>query len=135
MNVQFNELNEITDEALIYAVIIAKYKNHWILCKHKERTTWEIPGGRREQGEPILDTAKRELYEETGAIEFNIKPICIYTVNGTSGLLCFASVDVLGKLPDSEIEKVDIFDEINIEWTYPDIQPKLLSYFRKKYNV
>jgi 8-oxo-dGTP diphosphatase len=134
MNVKFNELSEIKDEDLIYAVIIARYQNHWILCNHKERTTWEIPGGRREPGEPILDTAKRELYEETGAIDFNIKPICIYTVNGTSGLLYFASVDVLGELPDSEIEKVDLFDELNIEWTYPNIQPELLDYFKKNYD-
>lgn len=134
MNVKFNELNEIKDKDLIYAVIIARYQNHWILCKHRERATWEIPGGRREPGETILDTAKRELYEETGATKFDIKPICIYTVNGTSGLLCFASVDVLGELPDSEIEKVELFDELNVEWTYPNIQPNLLDYFKKNYD-
>lgn len=134
MNVKFNELSEIKDEDLIYAVIIARYQNHWILCKHKERTTWEIPGGRRELDEVIMDTAKRELYEETGAIKFDIKPVCVYTVNGTSGLLCFASVDELGELPDSEIEKVNLFDEIDVEWTYPNIQPKLLDYFKQNYD-
>ena len=31
-------------------------------------------------GENILETAKRELQEETGAIKFEIKPICVYSV-------------------------------------------------------
>lgn len=31
-----------------------------ILCKHRERTTFESPGGWREPGETISDAAKRE---------------------------------------------------------------------------
>ena len=53
-------------------------------------------------GEDILETAKRELQEETGAIQFDINPICVYSVTGknsvnetgeeTFGLLCFAEI-------------------------------------------
>ena len=25
----------------------------WVFCRHKERNTWEIPGGHREMGEAI----------------------------------------------------------------------------------
>ena len=32
--------------------------------------------------EDILSTAKRELMEETGATDFTIKPICVYSVKG-----------------------------------------------------
>lgn len=65
---------------LKFAVIIARHNGKWVFCKHKERNTWEAPGGHREDGEDILETAKRELYEETGAITFDITPICIYSV-------------------------------------------------------
>ena len=72
--------DEIDDRLLKFAVIIAKTDNKWVFCKHRERETFEIPGGHRENGEHILDTAKRELYEETGALEYSIKPICVYSV-------------------------------------------------------
>ncbi len=70
----------VEDELLKFAVIISKSNGKWVFCKHKERNTFEFPGGHRENKEDIFDTAKRELYEETGATEFTIKPICVYSV-------------------------------------------------------
>ena len=82
-------------------------------AKHKERNTWEAPGGHREDGEDILETAKRELYEETGAITFDITPICIYSVTApdnfdgmeTFGKLFFSDIHTFEKELHSEIEK------------------------------
>ena len=81
--------------------------------KHKERDTYEVPGGHREPGEDILETAKRELQEETGAIQFDMKPICVYSVTGknrvndtgeeTYGLLCFAEITEFDKELHSEM--------------------------------
>ena len=70
-----NFYDSINDSMLKFAVIIARHNGKWVFCKHKERNTWEAPGGHREDGEDILETAKRELYEETGAITFDIKAI------------------------------------------------------------
>ena len=77
-----NFYDNINDKSLKFAVIISKYNGQWVLCKHKNRDTYEIPGGHREVGETIDDTAKRELHEETGAIDFSIKPVCVYSVTG-----------------------------------------------------
>lgn len=53
---------DTADNSLLkFAVIISKSDNKWVFCKHKERNTFEVPGGHREHGESILDTAKREF--------------------------------------------------------------------------
>lgn len=130
----------VADELLKFAVIISKSNGKWVFCKHKERNTFEVPGGHREIGEAIFDTAKRELYEETGATEFDIKPICVYSVtadnnfNGeeTFGMLYYAEITAFEKELHSEIEKIILTDELVDNWTYPEIQPKLLQKAKEK---
>ena len=125
----------IDDSKLKFAVIIAKKEGKWIFCKHKERNTYEIPGGHREPGEKIDDTARRELYEETGAVDFDIRPVCVYSVTAkdnfdgeeTFGMLYYADVRTLEEELHSEIEKIVISKELPDDWTYPLIQPKLLA--------
>lgn len=76
VEVKFYE--NVADELLKFAVIVAKTENKWFFCKHKERDTYEVPGGHREAGENIFETAKRELREETGAIDFILNQyVCI----------------------------------------------------------
>lgn len=130
-----NFYDSITDSMLKFAVIIAKYHDKYVFCKHKMRNTWEIPGGHREKDEDIFETAKRELYEETGAIVFDIMPICVYSViapnnfNGveTFGKLFFADIHQFENELHNEIEKIVITDKLPTNWTYPEIQPKLIE--------
>ena len=56
-----NFYDSIDDSMLKFAVIIAKHNGKRVICKHRERSTWDVSGGHREQGEDILETAKREL--------------------------------------------------------------------------
>ena len=118
------------DRILRFAVIIARSGGKWVFCKHRERDTLEIPGGRREPGKAILETARRELREETGAERFHLRPICVYAVvreGGEScGLLCWAEIEALAPELHCEIEKTLLMEGLPERWTYPDIQPELL---------
>lgn len=129
--------NDIEDHLIRFAVIASKSQGNWVLCKHRERSTYEFPGGHRDDREDILSTAKRELYEETGAIEYSIKQISIYSICGndgviennleTFGMLYFADILKFEELPGFEIEKIEFFNNLPDNWTYPEIQPKLLE--------
>ena len=130
--------DQIEDELLQFAVIIARTKGKWVFCKHRERDTYEVPGGRREAGETILETAKRELREETGAIDFTLKPVGVYSVKGKTrynqneedekfGMLFVADIFSFENELHNEIEKILICDQLVENWTYPDIQPRLLE--------
>ena len=61
-----------------YVVVLSEYEGNILLSRHKKRTTWETQGGHIEFGEEPLEAAKRELYEESGAIDFEIEPLCDY---------------------------------------------------------
>ncbi|MBK1813190.1 NUDIX domain-containing protein [Clostridium sp. YIM B02505] len=133
LKVNFYELNTIEDNKLSFAVIMTKFNGQWIYVRHKERNTWEIPGGHREENENINDTASRELFEETGAIKFKLIPICTYAVERSEyvdytesfGQLFYSEVETLDNLPHFEISEIKLFDDIPDSLTYPLIQPFL----------
>ena len=134
--------DEVDDAFLQFAVIISKTNGKWGFCKHRERDTYEVPGGHRESGEDITATARRELQEETGAVDFTIKPVCVYSVKGKTrineneddesfGMLFIAEIFSFEPL-HSEIESILITEHLADNWTYPQIQPKLLEEARRR---
>ena len=131
--VRFYPLHAAAEERLAYAVIAARHRGISVFCRHRDRLTWECPGGHIEPGETSLQAARRELYEETSTADAEVTPVCVYSVAfphqpETFGLLCRAELAALGALPaGSEMACVQTFDSAPESWTYPHIQPLLVK--------
>lgn len=132
MNVQFYDIDDLNKPSVV--VIYAKYKDKIVMCKHEKRETWEIPGGHIEKDETPERAAERELYEETGAVEFKLMPVCKYSfeINGKTSfsIMYKAEITKMDNLPNFEIKKVDFFEKIPTNVTYPEIYEEILKKVR-----
>lgn len=135
MEIKFYD--QALDSDLQYAVVCAKVGEKWLLCRHRERDTWELPGGRRAPGENIHDTAARKLREETGITEYQMEPVAAYGVfregeDPSFGALFFADVWETADLPaGSEIAECCLMETLPDALTDPELQPVLLEQVRQ----
>lgn len=112
-----------------FVVVLSRYRGQYLLSRHRKRTTWETQGGHIEPGEAPLDAAKRELYEESGAAEFDITPAFDYWAGdkhgGAGGMVFLADIRRISDLPDSEMAETRSFPQLPEQLTYPGITPVL----------
>ncbi|MBZ4663605.1 MAG: hydrolase [Caloramator sp.] len=140
MKVTFFKLGSIKDDSFNYVYIFATFNNKWVFVREKGKYTWEMPVGHKEKFETVDEAAKRELFEETGAIDYNIEPICDYSVTlnkkTTYSRLFYAEIKKIGSLPESEIEEVGFFIKTPDNLTYPEVHKilyeKVVEYLSKK---
>jgi len=124
-----------------FVVIFARYRDKWLYCRTKNRGVYETAGGHIEPGESPLEAARRELYEETGAIEFDIEPAFDYSVHvGTAysfGQVFFARVRELGDIPEYEagVEAIALFEAVPERLRFPQILPVLYDRMQKWLNL
>ncbi|PKP26640.1 MAG: hypothetical protein CVU06_03385 [Bacteroidetes bacterium HGW-Bacteroidetes-22] len=132
-------INSVDNHVYKYAVICAFEAEKLLLVRTNGRSTWEIPGGHREPGEIIDDSAVRELKEETGAVRFELKAFADYSVmlNGTITYGRLFTAQVYERIAPDEFEtdEVRLFDDLPDNLTYPDIQPVFLESIRKHGDV
>lgn len=116
-----------------YVVILSRYRGRILLSRHRLRSTWETQGGHIEPGETPMQAARRELFEESGAADYDIAPLCDYWagtregVDGANGVVFAAKIRALGPMPESEMAEVREFDALPENVTYPAITPVLFA--------
>lgn len=137
MKLIFNPKNTHKDKDIDFVIIATNYQasDEWIFVRKKGSSSWELPAGHKEEDESVSQTANRELFEETGAKEYNIEVLTDYTLitNDAVGVgrVFLAIVNKLGPLPDSEIEEIVIKKDFPKPHTYKNIQKEILEYAKK----
>ena len=122
-----------------FVVVMARHAGGLLLCRKKGRDTWETPGGHIEAGERPVDAAKRELWEETGAREFRVRPgfdyYCADDLGWANGQVLIADVAQMGDLPEEfEMEEVREFSALPENMSYPHILPVLWAEFERLFG-
>ena len=117
-----------------YVVVLSRYHGAFLLSRHKDRSTWETQGGHIEPGESPTNAARRELYEESGAVSYTITYAFDYRAGDddgyADGAVFIADIKELAPIPDSEMAEVHTFDILPPDsmLTYPTITPVLFQY-------
>ena len=127
-------------KAYKFIVVFSRYQDKWLYCRAKVRDTYETAGGHVESDETPLEAAKRELYEETGATKFDMRPAFDYSAHFSNfyntGQVYFAQISELGDLPQEfEMAEVKLFDSIPDKMRFPWILPVLYEKMQMWLNI
>ena len=121
-----------------YVRMVTKYNGKFVLPFHNESQKWDWVGGHVEKDENPLDAAKRELFEETGAVDFDIFPVFDHEAlnkDGThfnNGRTYFVVVREFSDLPDdSEMGKIGFFDKIPDGFRYSGDKEAHTEFFKR----
>jgi 8-oxo-dGTP diphosphatase len=91
-----------------HVFVICQYEDKWLLTNHKVRGL-EFPGGKCEVGETLEQAARREVYEETGAVLGALNWIGEYKVTDQEG--SFVKAVFWGQV--KRLEKTNTYFETN----------------------
>ncbi|NQT61538.1 MAG: NUDIX hydrolase [Candidatus Marinimicrobia bacterium] len=105
---------------IVAVVAILQNLDNRILLIHDSKRGWELPGGKVEEGEDLIQALHRELFEETGARGENFKLFSIYSrIDIPSVVLhCFRGQYLSGKLQgetaSNSVEWVDVAQAVKL---------------------
>ncbi|MBN9105936.1 MAG: NUDIX domain-containing protein [Propionibacteriaceae bacterium] len=125
MRVRLFDVGSLSDHVLV-VIVTFDQDGRLVLCRHRDRTTWETPGGHVEPGESPEAAAERELFEETGILARRLVAVADYSVDDVAERLFVAEEGSRSPLPDFEIAETIAVDELPENLTYPEIAPILV---------
>ncbi len=135
-DVKVTFFDSLDDDLVNIVIIVSTYKGKLVFGRHKSRKTYEFPGGHIELGESTMEAARRELEEETSALNYKIEPLCYYAVRDeyseNFGKLFFADIIDLSRDLEYEIDEIIFSDDIPENTTYPYIVKILLDEVKRR---
>ncbi len=122
---------QIDDELLSYAAVAARFHGKWAFYSRGDGGAYEMPGSPRQDGENIEQTARRGLYETTGAARFRLWHVSAYAERGDDGsmkygMLYYAEIQEFFEDPGLGEDRVGFFQGPPENLASPRTQPALL---------
>src|SRR5262249_37366491 len=99
-----------------------------LLWRHRfvlDRWGWELPGGLIDEGEEPLETATRELEEETGYRASRVEHLVTY--QPMVGMVDSEHVIFIGHDPEKVAEPIEVTEADKIEWVPLASMPELMK--------
>ncbi|RNF38282.1 NUDIX domain-containing protein [Planococcus salinus] len=103
-----------------HVLVICRVNGNWLLTEHPLRGL-EFPGGKMEQGERLLETATREVYEETGAIVTQLEWFAEYLVNAPQPFcktVFTGKVEKIDEISPLETKGVRLVQSLELDGSY-----------------
>lgn len=104
--------------AAAYVYVIAFKRDKFLMVRHARRS-WEMPGGKVEEGETPEMAAAREFFEETGYEAVNLRVL----EHEENGIVYLGEVGAKVSSPNvKEIIEVGFFSELPSELSFPLVE-------------
>lgn len=124
---------------LRFVVICTFYQDKYLLSYHARHQSWETQGGHIEENETPEEAARRELYEESGVKEAELIPVCDYyaydSEGASNGRVYAVKITQLSQLPQSEMSRIEGFDVLPDNLTYPFVTPVLFAEAKRRLGI
>lgn len=133
MNITLYELDKVKED-YTRVICVCRYQGKYLFSYNKKREGWEVPGGHIEEGESWEEAAKREMYEETGATNIKLTPICAYKIT-TLGILCYCEILELKELPkEYEMSEIMLSEQLPDNLTFPESSTLFFNTVKERMN-
>ncbi|PLR79433.1 nucleoside triphosphatase YtkD [Bacillus sp. V3-13] len=84
-----------------HVLVICRFQDKWLLTSHKIRGL-EFPGGKAERGETLEEAARREVFEETGALLQSLHYLGEYEVGGKTPFVKTIFYGIVERIEEKE---------------------------------
>ena len=129
----FCDVGSVADDRIREVTVMAQEAGKWLVLRHHDRATWEIPQGLVETAERPLEAAQRLLCDLLGVSAADFTPMEVYcSANDHYGMLFLANVRERDKMAKTEVAATHLLPK---DLTDPDIQPKLFSRLQYRLNI
>jgi 8-oxo-dGTP diphosphatase len=122
---------------LTFCVVVAQYRDQYVLVYNPERTQWEVPGGGINPGETPDSCARREMWEESSQELAELAFVALFKLRLGDGRFEYGAIyrgrvdQLLPFVPNEETDQLLLWDgKAPLEGNFSELSLAILDYVR-----